>query len=206
MVTAMTTEFLIRWGPLMIMLLSVAAPLAQSHRQRRESSSHDTLTLGATDGAHAFVRGVIRRALSVMLLYFSYRAVFPQSEQNFGRIDWLVMEAFRLSGLGLSFLSAVWLVTTQIVIGEHWGVGVPANALPWLANSGPFTVSRNPVFLGVVGEAVGLFLTSPTATTLMALTAIWLGAQVQIRLEEISLQATYGSDYVAYCKSVRRWL
>lgn len=206
MVTAVTTEFLIRWGPLMIMLLSVAAPLAQSHRQRRVSSSHHTNAPGAADSAHAFLRGGFRCALGVMLLYFSYQAVFPQSEQSFGRIDWLATEVVRLSGLGLSLLSAFWLVTTQIVIGEHWGVGVPASALPWLVNSGPFTVSRNPVFLGVVGEAIGLFLTSPTATTLMALTAIWFGAQVQIRFEENSLRATYGPDYVAYCKRVRRWL
>lgn len=188
------------------MLLSVVVPLAQFLQQRHVSLGHHTTALGAIDSAHAFVRGVVRRALSVMPLYFSYLAVFPQSEQNFGRVDWLATEAVRLSGLGFSLLSACWLVMTQIVLGAHWNVGVPASALPWLVKSGPFTVSRNPAFLGVVGEAIGLFLTSPTATTLMTLTALVLGAQVQIRFEENSLRATYGADYVAYCKRVRRWL
>lgn len=202
----MTIEFLIRWGPLLTMLLSAATPLGQSCRQRRVSSSQHSSALGLADSAQAFARGVIRRALAVMLLYFSFRAVFPQSEPSFGRVDWLATEGVRLAGLGLALLSAFWLLTTQIVIGEHWGLGVPATALPSLVSFGPFAISRNPVFLGVIGEAVGLFLASPTAITLMALTAIWFGAQVQIRFEEDSLRATYGPDYIAYCRRVRRWL
>lgn len=175
MVTAMTIEFLIRWGPLLIMLLSAATPLGRSCRQRLVSSSQHGSDLGLSDSAHAFARGVIRRALAVMLLYFSFRVDFPESEPSFGRVDWLTTEGVRLTGLGLALLSASWLLTTQIVIGEHWGLGAPAAALPALVSFGPFTISRNPVFLGVLGEAGGLFLASPTAITLMALTAISLG-------------------------------
>ncbi len=202
----MPIEFLIRWGPLIVLLLSVAAHLAQSYRQGRVSSSQHTSALGSTDSPHAFVREILRRALGVMLLYFSYRAILPESEHNFGRIDWLSTEAVRLSGFGLSLLGAFWLVMTQIVMGEHWGIGIPTGALPWLVSTGPFTVSRNPVLLGVLAEAIGLFLTSATAVSLMGLTAIWLGAQIQVRFEEESLRATYGPDYIAYCKRVRRWL
>lgn len=202
----MTIELLIRWGPLLTMFLSAAIPLGRSCRQWRVSSSQHGDALGLSDSAHAFARGVIRRAFVVMLLYFSFRVVFPQSEPNFGRVDWLATEGGRLSGLGLALLSAFWLLTTQIVIGEHWGLGVPATALPSLVSSGPFAISRNPVFLGAIGEAGGLFLASPTAITLMALTAVWFGAQIQVRFEEDSLRATYGADYIAYCKRVRRWL
>lgn len=200
----MVIAFLIRWGPLIVLLLSVGAHLGHTYWFR--PASRQTATPSMADSAPAFMREIFRRALGVMLLYFLCRAVVPQTEQDFGRIDWLAIETVRLAGLAVSFLSALWLVAVQIMIGEHWGVGVPTSALPWLVDAGPFTVSRNPVFLGVVAEAIGLFLTSPTAASLMALTAIWLGAQLQVRFEEDSLRVTYGSDYIDYCKRVRRWI
>lgn len=93
-------------------------------------------------------------------------------EQDFGCVEWLAEETIRLSGLALAVLGAVWILMTQLSMGAHWSVDVPASALPWLVNAKPFTVSRNPVLLGVLAEAMGLFLSSPTALTLMALTAI----------------------------------
>lgn len=200
----MVIEPLIRWGPLIVLLLSLAAHLGHSYWLRYASSSAAQPV--AADSATVFVREVYRRAVGVLILYFLCRAFFPQLEQDFGRIDKVATETIRLCGLGLSLVGALWLIGTQIMVGELWGCTLGAASLPRLVDAAPFSVSRNPILLGLVAEALGLFLASPTAVTLMALTAIWLGAQLQIRLEEDVLRTTYGSDYLDYCQRVRRWL
>lgn len=200
----MVVDILVRWGPLILLLFSLAAYVGHTFWLRSRSSL--AAEPAATDSAPAFMREVLRRAVGVMLLYFLCRAFFPQLEQDFGRIDTLATTAVRLTGLALSFIGVLWLVTAQITLGEHWDVGVPVTTLPNLVHAVPFSASRNPVLLGVVAEAIGLFLTSPTAVTLMALTATWLSAQLQVRLEEDTLRKAYGPDYVDYCTRVRRWL
>lgn len=201
----MTAEFLIRWGPPTVLVLSVGAHLGRSYWLRRVLRA-PVDSAGTTDGTLGFVREVHRRTLGVMLAYFVCRALFPLLEHDFGRVEWLADETIRLSGLALAVLGAVWILATQISMGMHRSVDVPARAQPWLVNAKPFTISRNPVLLGVLVEAMGLFLSSPTALTLMALTAIWLGAQLQVRLEEEHLRASYGAEYQSYCQRVRRWL
>jgi protein-S-isoprenylcysteine O-methyltransferase Ste14 len=193
------TDLLIRWGPLMVMLLSALTHFAQPFWPRRTVPEE---AFAPSSSAREFVRDIFRRALGVIVVYFLYRAVFPELEVDFGRIDWLALEAVQLSGLGISLLAALWLLMAQVLMAEHWDLDVP----PWMAQAAPFTFSRNPVLLGVIAEALGLFLASPTALMLMALTAVWLGAQLQVRLEEDALRANYGTEYIAYCKRVRRWL
>jgi|UPI00082C8706 protein-S-isoprenylcysteine O-methyltransferase Ste14 len=200
----MVVESLIRWGPLVVLLLSLAAHLGHTYGLRHASSV--SAEPAAPDSAAVFVREVYRRAVGVLIPYFLCRAFFPQLEQDFGRIDKVATETIRLCGLGLALLGAVWLMATQILVGELWGGILGTGTLPKLASTAPLRVSRNPVLLGLVAKAIGLFLASSAAKKLMALTAIWLGAQLQIRLKEDALQTTYGSDYIDYCKRVRRWL
>ncbi len=201
----MIAEFLIRWGPLTVLVLTVGAHLGRSYWLRRASPALAD-PAGTADSALGFIREVHRRSLGVMLAYFACRALFPLLEQDFGRVEWLAEETIRLFGLALAVVGAVWILMMQFAMGAHWSVDVPARALPWLVNARPFALSRNPVLLGVLAEAMGLFLTSPTALTLMALTTIWLGTQLQVRLEEEYLRASYGADYLSYCQRVRRWL
>ena len=200
----MMLESLIRWGPLILLLLLLAAHLGHAYWLRHASSFAAEPV--APDSAAVFVREVYRRAVGVLLLYFLCRAFFPQLEQDFGRIDKVATETIRLGGLALAVAGTFWLMATQIMVGELWGGTLGTAALPRFVDVLPFSISRNPILLGLVAEALGLFLVSPTAVTLMALTAIWLGAQLQIRLEEDILRTTYGSDYTDYCQRVRRWL
>lgn len=202
---AMIGEFLIRWGPPTILALSLAVQFGRSRRLRRELRE-PVDALGMTDRALGLVREFHRRAFGVVLVYFLFRCLFPEKEHDFGSIHWLADDVVRLSGLAIAAVGALWILATRVALREHWSLDMPATALPWLVNTAPFRVSRNPVLLGVLVEIIGLFLTSPTALTLMALTAIWLSVQLQVRLEEENLRACYGPDYLAYCQQVRRWL
>ncbi|UQN08066.1 isoprenylcysteine carboxylmethyltransferase family protein [Deinococcus sp. QL22] len=67
-------------------------------------------------------------------------------------------------------------------------------------------MSRNPIFLGMRLNLLGLFLVLPLAVTLTILVAGKLLMQIQVRLEEAYLSGAHGQAYKQYQQQVRRWL
>lgn len=101
--------------------------------------------------------------------------------------------------------SVAWTIFSEIAMGASWRVGIPGAAPP-LRTNGPFRLSRNPIFLGMLGFVLGLTVLTPNAVTITALVAAYLAISVQIRLEEVFLGGTHGAAYQAYRARVRRWL
>jgi protein-S-isoprenylcysteine O-methyltransferase Ste14 len=88
-----------------------------------------------------------------------------------------------------------------------------AEVLPWsethsaLVMSGPFRVSRNPMYLGILVIGVGTALVA--GTWLMWLVPVLLFVLdnfVIIPFEERSMEQTFGDAFRAYCARVRRWV
>lgn len=71
---------------------------------------------------------------------------------------------------------------------------------------GVFSLSRNPIFLGMMLTLLGLFLVIPNALTLLAFVLGAVLIQIQVRLEEEFLGKTHGEEYAGYRRRVRRWL
>ncbi len=83
---------------------------------------------------------------------------------------------------------------------------------PWepttaLVTSGPYRISRNPMYLGFTLLYVGVSLWANAAWPLFFLPVV-LAVMLfgVIRREETYLVRVFGPDYVAYCRRVRRWL
>ena len=76
-----------------------------------------------------------------------------------------------------------------------------------LVQDGFFSVSRNPMYLGMVLVLLGVatLLRSATPFVVSALLAVVLQTRF-IRHEEQMLESTFGEDYRSYKKRVRRWL
>jgi protein-S-isoprenylcysteine O-methyltransferase Ste14 len=89
------------------------------------------------------------------------------------------------------------------------GIGTPAPVAPTerLVVGGAYRWVRNPMYLAVgtviLGEA--LLLGQPVLLLWLALFAGAVATFV-LAYEEPTLEARYGDDYAAYCKSVRRWI
>jgi protein-S-isoprenylcysteine O-methyltransferase Ste14 len=76
-----------------------------------------------------------------------------------------------------------------------------------LVQHGPYRFTRNPMYLGLTIAYAGLSLALNTAWPLLLLPlVIWLLIKTVIRPEEEYLASTFGDEYLAYKKRVRRWL
>jgi protein-S-isoprenylcysteine O-methyltransferase Ste14 len=76
-----------------------------------------------------------------------------------------------------------------------------------LVISGPYRISRNPIYLGMVCAlvGVGVALGSLAPFVVVPFFGYWIDRRF-IRVEESMLGETFGSEYHAYKTRVRRWL
>ena len=75
-----------------------------------------------------------------------------------------------------------------------------------IITSGPYRYTRNPMYLGHLIFLIGLAVTfwSWFGLILLVLRALWFHRRV--RHDETRLQALFGSEYVTYRASVKRWI
>ena len=132
--------------------------------------------------------------------------LFPASEQWLG--DYVPLQTLHVSLAGWTLLvvSLVWLLIAQAQMGSSWRIGIDSQRRTNLVQSGLFGISRNPIFLAMRLNLLGLLLVLPCAATFALLVAGELLIQIQVRLEEQHLSSLHGPEYVAYCQKVRRWI
>ena len=112
--------------------------------------------------------------------------------------------------------TAGWTVFWIGMIVAHSGVATfllagttmfPFKAASRLVQHGPYRFTRNPMYLGLTLSYCGLSLALNTAWPLILLPLmLWLLVKTVIEHEEKYLAETFGDDYLAYKKRVRRWL
>jgi protein-S-isoprenylcysteine O-methyltransferase Ste14 len=85
-----------------------------------------------------------------------------------------------VDGAILLMLSLVWTVVAQGQMGHSWRIGIDEEHQTSLIDKGLFSVSRNPIFLGMIIQIQGL--------------------------EEAFLGRVNGSHYEEHRRNVRRWL
>jgi protein-S-isoprenylcysteine O-methyltransferase Ste14 len=102
-------------------------------------------------------------------------------------------------------LAIVWTGYAQFAMGSSWRIGIPEKATA-LRTEGPFALSRNPIFLGMLAFVAGLTVWSPSAVTFAFLAATYISLEVQIRSEEAFLERAHGQAYRDYRARVRRWI
>lgn len=162
--------------------------------------------LGQGDNAHDFIGRVFRlTAVASILVVFIY-ALSANGYQYLGPITWLQQPMLVIVGMGLLLFSLLWITTAQIQMGNAWRIGIDQSHQTELVQTGLFQLSRNPIFLGMRLNLLGLFLVLPNAVTLAVLILGDVLMQIQVRLEEEYLPQVHGERYRLYCRRTRRWI
>ena len=110
-------------------------------------------------------------------------------------------------GWALVLLFAGWNGWSLWLFARHETGLLPGQATNAIIESGPYRLSRNPLYVGLLALYVGLALLAPTFWGLVLLPAavllVFWGA---IRPEEQFLHEHFGATYDDYSQRVRRWL
>ncbi|WND03145.1 isoprenylcysteine carboxylmethyltransferase family protein [Temperatibacter marinus] len=167
--------------------------------------------LKASDDVMGFCAKMYSVSFIVMVLFLIGRLIDPSLDILVGPILLLASKPMiAFSGIILGLVGVMLCLWAMIVISKNWRIGIPESAENddeiALVTSGPFSVSRNPFFLGVQLLFLGIFLMAPSAITLAVSLLIFCTVNVQVREEEAYLVKKIGPDYETYFSKVRRWI
>ena len=186
-------------------VLSIAAAFVWPTLRLWRRERVNALVLPRDDSAHGVVAAWFRGVIAATLLLLVALSVgVPLSAT--GPLTWLEAEGIVTAGWALLGVSLVWIVVAQAQMGRSWRIGIDGITRPPLVRTGLFGRSRNPIFLGMRLNLAGLFLVLPNAATLALLLLGEAMMQLQVRLEEAHLSATFGAEYDAYRGVVPRWI
>ncbi|MFT3920345.1 methyltransferase family protein [Cloacibacterium sp.] len=162
------------------------------------------LVLPKDESAYALVGNYFKLCLVGI---FGYVILFSfLSESCFLPIDFFDAELLKFVGASLMLLALVWTIVAQNQMKNSWRIGIDNDTKTELITSGLFSISRNPVFLGMIVSLVGLFLATPNAVSLLFLILGYVLIQVQIRLEEEFLYRQHSEKYLDYFEKTNRLL
>jgi protein-S-isoprenylcysteine O-methyltransferase Ste14 len=113
----------------------------------------------------------------------------------------------RVAGWVLVLAFGVWNGWALWLMHANRTALLPGGSTRVVLDSGPFGISRNPLYVGLVALDIGLALLVPSFWALVlvpvGVAVLWWGA---VRPEEEYLSDRFGADYDDYRHRVRRWL
>ncbi len=119
----------------------------------------------------------------------------------------LASSAVHAAGIALAVLGMIGTLWSQTAMGDAWRIGVDRGERTELVARGPFRHVRNPIFTSMVVGLGGIALLTPNLLAAIALVALVVALQLQVRLvEEPYLVATHGAGYRRYAARTGRFL
>jgi protein-S-isoprenylcysteine O-methyltransferase Ste14 len=159
-------------------------------------------TRGRATWWHRHIFNVFRAAILLVCL----ARIFIDLDGLLGVFPWLYHWPVLLAGAVLLLTSFTAVNYLQAYMHEDWRSGIATSAdRARLLTKGPYSRSRNHLFLAVMTWQLGFFLALPSVFSLVCLVAGVLVITRQAKEEEKALAQRFGQDYEAYRAKVPRW-
>jgi protein-S-isoprenylcysteine O-methyltransferase Ste14 len=128
-------------------------------------------------------------------------------------LTWVAGDPWHSSGLStvvgwvLLGVFAGWNGWALLAMGRHGTGLLPGQPTMTILDRGPFAVSRNPLYVGLLVLSAGIALLAGSLWAVLALPLEWaLLRWGAVLPEERYLAAKFGDGYADYRARVRRWL
>jgi protein-S-isoprenylcysteine O-methyltransferase Ste14 len=182
------------------LLISFVLPSIRVYRQ----TGINPVTFGKSDNAHDYIGSMMKVLIGLLVIAVVLYAFNKEAYAYTNPIEYLQNDCILYIGLVLIHASLVWIVIAQSHMKQSWRIGIDQKNKTSLITTGLFSVSRNPIFLGMIISTIGIFLIIPNTITFFVAATSYIVIQVQIRLEEDFLTKQHGMEYGEYKKAVAR--
>ena len=118
----------------------------------------------------------------------------------------LNIPALTVIGAVIAFIGDIVFLISVITMKDNWRVGIPEDKDTNIVDTGIYSISRNPAFLGFDLMYIGIACMYFNPLTLVfSAFAIYM-LHKQIVQEESYLEKTFGKEYISYKNKVNRYL
>lgn len=163
------------------------------------------ITFGKESNAHNYVGNVYKFLVFMLLMVFVIHFLNIELYNYFlVPIHYLEDNSVFFIGFFLLHFALFWIVIAQKQMGNSWRIGIDEKNKSELVTHGLFSISRNPVFLGMMLSLFSIFLVLPNILTFFIAFTGYIVIQIQIRLEEEFLLKEFGQKYLDYKNNTRR--
>lgn len=178
----------------------------RSYRTWRETGVNPYRLIDQAGLAHFVSRVYSLVSLGVVVCILLFSLAPAAWYEYLAPITWLEGDVLTAVGVTLLILALIWVLIAQAHMGASWRIGIDTENETSLVTHGVFRLSRNPIFLGMRLNLLGLFLVLPNALTLL----LWLlgdvAIQIQVFLEEEHLRLQHSAAYDRYSAATPRYL
>jgi len=184
------------------LLITFVIPSVRVYKQ----TGINPVTFGKSDNAHDYI-GFIMKVITSLLVVTVILFTFSENAYSYlNPFSYLEKDVIKYIGLILVHVALIWIVIAQANMQQSWRIGIDEEHETTLVTKGLFSISRNPIFLGMILSTLGIFMILPNAATSFITLTTYIIIQIQIRLEEEHLLKQHGMAYSSYVKTVRRLL
>ena len=140
--------------------------------------------------------GLFGLGMILILLHFNTPAIFARRlVPDHPAVGW--------AGLMLSAIGVGFSICARVYLGRQWSGTVTLKENHALIRSGPYGITRHPIYTGLLAAVFGTALANGTLAAALGFALVLLSILLKIRLEEKVLSAHFGLRYAEYCRAVR---
>lgn len=163
------------------------------------------ITFGKESNAHNYVGNVYKFLVFMLLMVFVIHFLNIELYNYFlVPIHYLELSSVFFIGFFLLHFALFWIFIAQKQMGNSWRIGIDEKNKSELVTHGLFSISRNPVFLGMMLSLFSIFMVLPNILTFFIAFTGYIVIQIQIRLEKEFLLKEFGQKYIDYKNNTRR--
>lgn len=108
----------------------------------------------------------------------------------------------RILGLVILLVATAFTIWARLVLGAMWSAAPAVKQEHKLRTSGPYGVTRHPIYSGLLGMLLGSMLLAGAGRWIVAFPVFLVLLQFKIRIEERLMLAEFPEDYPRYRQQV----
>jgi len=122
------------------------------------------------------------------------------------RADWSAVTVqaawVRILGLVILVAATALAIWARLALGAMWSAAPAVKQEHKLRTSGPYAVTRHPIYTGMLGMLLGSGLLAGVGRWLVAFPVFLVLVEIKLRIEERFMLAEFPDDYPRYRKQV----
>ena len=115
----------------------------------------------------------------------------------------LVSPALQSTGVALTVIGCSFAIWARLALGRNWSGNPTVKSGHELVISGPYALTRHPIYTGMLVAVIGMTLADPRWRCMLGAILITLALLVKIRQEERLMIETFPETYPTYRRRVR---